>query len=146
MHWPRVIKGKGSHQGDSLKQAGRLTNQVGHIVDISTTLREITGADYPKEILGRKTKKPVGLSLLPIFEGKQRAEHKEIYWRFNRANAVRQGNMKAIRAGKSWELYDLQADPTETRNLAKLQPEKVNELADKWELWNADALGKKETE
>ena len=146
VHWPRVIKAKGSHQGVSLKQAGRLTNQVGHIVDISATLREITGADYPKEILGRKTKKPVGLSLLPIFEGKQRAEHQEIYWRFNRANAVRQGNMKAIRAGKSWELYDLQADPTETRNLAKLQPEKVNELADKWELWNADALGKKETE
>ena len=58
-------------------------------------------------------------------------------------NAVRQGNMKAIRAGKSWELYDLQADPSETRNLAKLQPEKVKELADKWELWNAGALEKK---
>ena len=59
MHWPRVIKAKGSHQGDSLKQAGRLTNQVGHIVDISATLREITGADYPKEILGWKTKNPL---------------------------------------------------------------------------------------
>ncbi len=51
--------------------------------------------------------------------------------------------MKAIRAGKSWELYDLQADPSETRNLARLQPEKVTELAGKWESWNADALEKK---
>lgn len=137
-HWPSVIKGKSSGQ-----QGGRLTNQVGHIVDISATLREITNADYPEEIQGKKTKKPVGLSLLPIFEGKQRAEHKEIYWRFNRANAVRQGNMKAIRAGKSWELYDLHADPSETRNLAKIRPEKVKELAGKWELWNANALENK---
>ena len=88
---------------------------------------DITGAEYPKQINGKKTRPPVGLSLLPIFQGKQREPHKEIYWRFNRANAVRQGDLKAIRAGKSWELYDLKADPTETNNLAKQRPEKTKE-------------------
>lgn len=129
-HWPGVIK------------PGTMTGQVGHIIDISATFRDITGAKYPEEINGKKTKPPVGLSLLPIFQGKQREPHPEIYWRFNRANAVRQGDLKVIRAGKSWELYDLKADPTETNNLAIERPEKTKELADMWEKWNAKAVRK----
>ena len=119
-----------------------MTSQVGHIIDISATFREITGAEYPKEINGRKTKKPVGLSLLPIFSGQQREPHKEIYWRFNKANAVRQGDLKVIRAGKKWELYDLKADPTETNDLANEMPEKTSELAEMWEKWNANSVSK----
>ncbi len=130
-HWPGVIK------------PGTMTGQVGHIIDISATFMDITGAAYPKQIDGRKTKPPVGLSLLPIFQGKQREPHKEIYWRFNRANAVRQGDLKAIRAGKSWELYDLKADPTETKNLAGKHPGKTKELAEMWERWNARSIGKR---
>ena len=130
-HWPDVIKPE------------TMTGQIGHIIDISATFMDITGAAYPKEIDGRKTKPPVGLSLLPIFQGKEREPHKEIYWRFNRANAVRQGDLKAIRAGKSWELYDLKADPTETNNLAGKHPGKTKELAEMWERWNAGAVGKR---
>ena len=130
-HWPKVIK------------PGTMTGQVGHIIDISATFMDITGAAYPEEIGGKKTKPPVGLSLLPIFQGKQREGHREIYWRFNKANAVRQGDLKAIRAGKKWELYDLSADPTETNNLAEKQPEKTEELAEMWERWNAGSVGKR---
>ena len=130
-HWPKVIK------------PGTMTDQVGHIIDISATFRDITGADYPKEINGKTTKPPVGLSLLPIFQGKQREGHTEIYWRFNKANAIRQGDLKAIRAGKSWELYDLKADPTEMNNLAGEKAEKTEELAQMWERWNAGSVGKR---
>jgi arylsulfatase A-like enzyme len=124
-HWPGVIK-------------PGMTNQVGHIIDVSATFRDITGAKYPKEILGNKTKPPLGKSLLPIFKGKEREHHKEIYWHFSRANAVRQGDLKVVRAGKAWELYDLKADPTETNNLAKERPEKTAELAKMWEAWRED--------
>ena len=130
-HWPDVIK------------PGTMTGQVGHIIDISATFRDITGAEYPKEINGKKTKPPVGLSLLPVFQGKEREPHTEIYWRFSKANAIRQGDLKAIRAGKSWELYDLKTDPTETNNLAPEQPEKARELAEMWEQWNQESVGKK---
>ena len=124
-HWPGVIK-------------PGMTNQVGHIIDISATFRDITGAKYPKQIEGKKTKPPVGKSLLPIFKGDERKPHKEIFWRFNRANAVRQGDLKVVRAGKVWELYDLKADPTETNNLAKERPMKTAELSQMWEDWNEE--------
>jgi arylsulfatase len=124
-HWPGVIK-------------PGMTNQVGHIIDVSATFRDITGAKYPKEILGNKTKPPVGKSLLPIFKGDERESQKEIFWRFNRANAVRQGDLKVVRAGKVWELYDLRADPTEVNNLAEQMPEKTAELSKMWEDWNEE--------
>jgi arylsulfatase A-like enzyme len=128
-HWPGVIK-------------PGMTNQVGHIIDVSATFRDVTGAKYPKEILGNKTKPPLGKSLLPILKGNEREPHKEIYWHFSRANAVRQGDLKVVRAGKVWELYDLKTDPTETNNLAKQRPEKTAELAKMWEAWRKDYKNK----
>jgi arylsulfatase len=122
-HWPQVI------------QPG-ITAQVGHIIDVSATLRDITEAPYPQVIKGKQTKPPLGKSLLPIFKGKQREPHTELYWRFNRANAIRQGNLKAIRVGKAWELYNLENDPTELNNLASQMPEKTSALAEMWEKWN----------
>jgi arylsulfatase A-like enzyme len=124
-HWPGVIK-------------PGMTNQVGHIIDVSATLRDITGAKYPKKVSGNKTKAPTGKSLLPIFKGEEREPHEEIFWRFNRANAVRQGDLKVVRVGKTWELYDLKADPTETKNLAKERPKKTSELSKMWEDWNEE--------
>ena len=128
-HWPGVIN-------------PGMTAQVGHIIDVSATFRDITGAKYPTEILGNRTKPPIGKSLLPIFKGKRREPHAEIYWHFNRANAVRQGDLKVVRAGKDWELYDLKADPTEMRDLAKERPEKTAELAQMWEDWRQDYKNK----
>ena len=124
-HWPGVIK------------PGAMTDQVGHIIDVSATFRDITGAEYPKEIAGNPTKTPVGKSLLPIFKGKPREPHSELYWHFSKANAVRQGDLKAVRYGKApWELYDLVKDPTEMNNLAEKMPEKVKELGVLWEKWD----------
>jgi arylsulfatase len=45
--------------------------------------------------------------------------------------------MKLVRLGRNgaWELYDLKADRTEQHDLAPTQPDKVKELAAKWNAW-----------
>jgi arylsulfatase A-like enzyme len=45
------------------------------------------------------------------------------------SKAIRQGHWKLVAAKNGpWELYDLQADRSETNNLAAQRPNKVNEL------------------
>ena len=125
-HWPAVIK------------PGQTTDQFGHLVDISATMRDITGAKYPKTIMGKQTKEPVGKSLLPIFQGRQREGHEVVYWRFGRANAIRIGDIKAVRAKDGWDLFDLKKDPTEMNNLNKTMPEKAKEMGAMWDAWKAE--------
>lgn len=131
-HWPEVI------------EPGQITDQFGHLIDISATLRDITGVAYPKEILGNKTKEPVGKSLLPIFQGKEREGHDVVYWRFGGANAVRVGDLKAVRVGKGWELYDLAKDPTEMTDLSGTMPEKAEQFGQMWEAWKKETAKRPE--
>jgi len=126
-HWPGVIK------------PDTMTDQVGHIIDIAPTFLDIVRATYPSEFEGRKLKPPVGKSLLPVFQGKQRKGHDALYWQYNKAKAVRRGDWKLVKFGNAdWELYNLAADRTELNNLAPQHPGKVKELAKLWESWWAD--------
>ena len=64
-------------------------------------------------------------------------ERDALYWEHEGNAAVRAGDLKLVRRGRAgaWELYDLKADRTELRDLAAAQPDKVRELAAKWEAW-----------
>jgi arylsulfatase len=50
---------------------------------------------------------------------------------------VRVGDWKLVAKGPGgpWELYDLRTDRTEMNDLAAQHPDKVKELAAKWETW-----------
>ena len=49
---------------------------------------------------------------------------------------MRQGKWKLVARHKgAWELYDLQADRTELRNVAAANSERVKELAAKYDGW-----------
>jgi len=126
-HWPAVIK------------PGQITDQVGHIIDILPTFMDLTGAVYPDQIDGRKLKRPVGKSLLPIFKGTKRKGHDVLYWQFGRGKAIRIGDFKLVKYGNSdWELYDMANDRTELNNLAARFPEKTKKMSQMWETWRAN--------
>ena len=117
--------------------AGKITHQVGHIIDLMPTLLELAGSDYPKEFNGQKIVPVEGRSLLPIFNGKQRQPHKSIRWELYGNRAVRQGDWKLVwgASDKRWELYDLRNDRSETVNLAADFPSRVKSMAADWDAW-----------
>ena len=124
-YWPSVIR-----------KGGGLTSQPGHLVDLMATCLDAGGTPYPKTYKGREVTPLEGKSLLPIFQGRQRAGHEAIYWEHEGNRAVRQGKWKLVsRHPGNWELYDVAADRTEMRDLAGSNPAKVKELAAMYDAW-----------
>jgi arylsulfatase A-like enzyme len=128
VRWPAVIR-----------QRASITPQPGHVIDFMATCLDVAGADYPTEFNGRHPLPLEGRSLLPIFQGHQRDGHAELCWSVPRHHAIRVGNWKAIqpRKGGPWQLFDLDADGTETQDLAERDPERLKELASRFEAWRA---------
>ena len=125
-HWPKGIKA----------QAGSLTQQPGHVMDVMATCVELAGATYPKAFGGHAITPLAGQSLLPILQGEKRPGHDVIGWEHFGARALRQGDWKIVgKKDAPWELYDLSADRCELKNLAKANPEKVKELDAAWTKW-----------
>lgn len=79
-----------------------------------------------------------GISFLPTLLGQEvQKEHEYLYWEFveqGGKQAVRKGKWKALRLGvrenrhAAIELYDLEQDPSEEKNLAARFPEVVEEM------------------
>ena len=129
-----------AHWPDRIKQAGALSHQPGHLIDIMATCLDVADADYPATFGGQDVTPLEGKSLVPIFEGRQREGHEALYWEHEGNRAVRQGNWKLVSrygptTGGAWELYDLEADRTETNALAATNPEQVAELTAMYEAW-----------
>lgn len=107
--------------------AGSETDHMSAFWDVMPTLAEIAGAQTPDDI--------DGLSFLPTLLGEAdgQKEHKYLYWEFYEKGGIRAAlthKWKAVQddmhqGGKLIQLYDLNNDPGERKNLAKLYPEVV---------------------
>jgi len=104
--------------------------------DIMATCVDVAGATYPKEFKGKPIPPMEGRSLLPAFENKP-IQRGALFWEHEGNAAVRVGDWKLVRLGRGgpWELYDLKADRTELHDLAAAQPERVKDMAAKWNAW-----------
>ncbi len=109
---------------------GTETGHVSAFWDHFPTLAAITGAEMPALC--------DGISFLPALLGQEnQPQHDFLYWEFGErggSRALLSGNMKIIQsrlsdpAGPVTELFDLSADPGETRNLAAESPAATEEM------------------
>ncbi len=83
-----------------------------------------------------------GVDLKPYLTGQNTGKpHETLYWRFGQQWAIRKGDWKLVVAnggGGKPELYNLAEDLGEKTDLAASRPEKLRELRDDYDRWNAE--------
>lgn len=123
VHWPAGLK----------TEAGAITDQPAHLVDVLPTLAELAGAEIPMEWPGREPTPLAGVSLKPLFDGKELESRPPIHLMFSKDRGLRDGDWKLVSfRSKAWELYNLAEDRAETNNLAAEHPEIVERMAAEW--------------
>ena len=133
VHWPNGFKNK-----------NEIRPQFHHVTDIAPTILEATGLPEPKTVNGSDRKKMGGVSMLysfsyPKAKDKKEKQYFEIFG--NRA-IYHKGWIASTRHSipwmlasastpfekDTWELYNVEQDFTQARNLAEKCPEKLKEL------------------
>jgi arylsulfatase A-like enzyme len=102
--------------------AGRVCDEPWAFWDFLPTCAELAGAKVPDGV-------PVdGLSVLPLLRGGKAPAREYFYWELHEGKpiqALRAGDWKVVRngPGQPLELYDLQADPAEAKDLVSEKPD-----------------------
>jgi len=131
-HWPAGI---------SEPRSGELEPQPAHLIDLMPTVLEIAGAAYPHQYRGHEIKPVEGISLVPMFSGHQAKRPSPLFWEHEGNRAVRDGKWKLVSKHRgNWELYDMDVDRTEMRDVSDDHPPRISEMAQQWQAW-ADRVG-----
>lgn len=126
-HWPAGIPAD---------RRGTFEKQPAHLVDVMATALDLAGAEYPREFRGHAIEPMQGVSLRPAFDGKPLGRAEPIFWEHEGNRAVRDGKWKLVmRHRLPWQLFDMEADRTEQRDLIKGQPEIAAKLEAAWHAW-----------
>jgi arylsulfatase A len=116
-YWPGTIK------------PGTLNKDALAMWDLYPTFQKLAGIPVTKNI--------DGISMVPALMGKRQADHDYLYWEFHEQGgkqAVRLGPWKGVRLNISTlpdgpiELYNLDKDPSETKNVAADNPGIISKL------------------
>lgn len=122
-------------------EAGRKTDARGSHLDLFPTLLEVAGVEEPSDRLLD------GKSLLPLLRGEtDESPHERLFHIWDRHGpsidsrwAVTGPRYKLVGA----ELYDLESDPGEQRDIASLRPEIAASLRQEFVAWLADVTAGK---
>lgn len=114
----------------------RLVHEPTHIVDISATMYDIAGVEYPPQI-GEGSLTPLeGHSFADAITNHRWVRPAPIFWEHEGNRAVRLGDWKLVSEGNTtWELYDMKNDRTELDDLADDRPETTNRMIKMYEDW-----------
>jgi arylsulfatase len=134
VHWPNGIRAK-----------GEIRNQYHHISDIAPTIMEAVGIEVPEEYNGVEQQPMDGVSMAYSFDDASAPNRKQRqYYEMFGNRAIWADGWKAVTLhakrmpwdvnvvlpfeDDEWELYHVAEDFSEAKNLAKQNPEKLEEL------------------
>jgi len=122
-HWPKGIP---------KKLNGSFARQHAYLPDFMATCLELSGAAYPQDV-GQCE----GTSIVPALKGNKNPLHVQpIYWEHEGNAAMRWGKWKLVREyRKPWELYDIESDRTEMKDLSASKKQKKAEMIALWSRW-----------
>ncbi len=122
IRWPARIK------------VGTQVKQIAAHIDLLPTIVELTGVKMPQTL-------PLdGVSLVPLLEGKTTNwPERMLYTHWGRRGSVRTQRWRATIGGnKSCRLYDMIAEPSQKKDVAKQYPHVAKELLAAYENWFRD--------
>ena len=127
-----------AHWPDGIKAKNEWRKTPTHLIDIMATIVDITKSVYPEVYKGNKIIPIEGESLTSVFDNDS-IKKRNLYFEHGGNRAVRSGKWKLTNAGArkeiKWELYDIEKDRTEMKDLSELMPDKKNELIEFWYKW-----------
>src|SRR5206468_10246848 len=130
--WPARLK----------RPASAFRRQYCYVTDVLPTLADLIGLRMPTERNGKPLKPIAGTSFAAtLADPDLPSRHTEQYvTMFGNRGYYRDGweavtlhRRRSKFSADRWELYNLQQDPTETRDLSAQHPEKVAALVEAWE-------------
>ncbi|KAF2089292.1 putative arylsulfatase [Saccharata proteae CBS 121410] len=126
-----------------VQSKGRITHEFTTVMDILPTILELAGIPHPgTSFRDRDVVTPRGRSWVSYLDGRSETIHGDgqdvTGWELFGQRAIRRGNWKAVfipapQGPEEWELFDIEKDPGEIRNLASEEPELLQSLLEEWE-------------
>lgn len=124
IRWPRKLP------------SGKVSNQASIIMDLTATILAAAGVQSPKAA------RLDGINLLPILSGDAPEVERQFFWRLDHSGraqkAVRKGKWKYVLDEWNQLLFDLEADPSERRDLSYRHPSIRKELRGLLDQWEAE--------
>jgi len=145
----------------AFKQCNQIKNNYFHIIDIMPTCLDLAGTTYPQTFKTIATKTVFHKSMLPALlkngNCKDTLSQRLICWEHQGHIGVRKGKWKLTftrefywinpttlkqtnEMVKKWQLFDLEKDPFENKNIIEKYPEITKQLKSEYERW-ADNVG-----
>ncbi len=121
---------------------GELRRPYQHVTDLLPTLLELCDLEHPAATGAQEVRPMHGASFAPLLaDPAVETTHPEQYTEMIGHRGYRLGTWEAVTLHQpltpfddgEWELYDMATDPTQTRNLADHEPERLADLTARWE-------------
>ncbi|WP_127111853.1 arylsulfatase [Shimia sediminis] len=102
-------------------EANSIAHKECHVMDVLPTLLDILGVSSPTERAGlSEAPKMDGESFLGCLQGRTEPRQTPIFWEHQGNAAIRNGEWKLVKThGGDWELYNMDDDRTEIKNLVE---------------------------